>query len=170
MSIKNVSFFFFITTFLSYLFSSPLTFHTPSHLTQVTIVASPSSSRYRLQSDSLATLGAGLELLLNMLSKQFAGHVPAFKATFAPPLPLTEYFEIIERHYRVSELLYSQSFSRENKFREFHEFLQLHENIIRGKKEKGGRYNYYSICHRSLRLYWKPTTAVIHENIFCEIH
>ena len=77
----------------------------PSHIThtsQLTIVASPSSPRYRLQSDSLAALGVGLKILLGMLSRHFAGSLPVFQATFTPPLPLNEYFEIIERHYRVS--------------------------------------------------------------------
>ncbi len=44
------------------------------------------------------------------------------------------------------------------KFREFHKFLLLHENIICGR--------YIKHSHRSLWLYSKPTTALIHENIF----
>ena len=68
---------------------------------QVTIVASPSSPRYRVQSDSLPALGVGLEILLGMLNRHFAGEDTPLKAIFTPPLPLNEYFEIIERHYRV---------------------------------------------------------------------
>ncbi len=66
---------------------------------QVTIVASPSSPRYRLQSDSLAALGPAINIILDLLSQNFSGE--KVNILFTPPLPLNEYFDIIERHYKV---------------------------------------------------------------------
>ena len=37
-----------------------------------------------------------------MLRNHFAGEDTPFRANFTPPLPLNEYFEIVEKHYRVS--------------------------------------------------------------------
>ena len=68
---------------------------------EVTIVASRNTKRYRLQSDSLAAVGVALEWLLWRLEKYFSGGKSKFKGGFIPPLPLNEYFEIIERHYKV---------------------------------------------------------------------
>ena len=69
----------------------------------VTIVASKNTKRYRLQSDTLPALGVTLEWLLTKLKRYYSGEEPAFAASYTPPLPLQEYFEVIERHYKVSD-------------------------------------------------------------------
>ena len=68
---------------------------------EVTIVASKNTKRYRLQSNSLPVIGVTLEWLLDRLHRYYSAEKPPFAASFTPPLPLPEYFEVIERHYKV---------------------------------------------------------------------
>ena len=68
---------------------------------EVTIVASKNTKRYRLQSNSLPVIGVTLEWLLDRLHCYYNAEKPPFAASFTPPLPLPEYFEVIERHYKV---------------------------------------------------------------------
>ena len=68
---------------------------------EVTVVASKNTKRYRLQSDTLPAIGVTLVWLLSRLRRYFAGENPPFVASYTPPLPLTEYFEVIDRHYKV---------------------------------------------------------------------
>ena len=67
----------------------------------VTIVASKNTNRYRLQADTLPAIGVTLEWLLSRLRRYYGGESQPFSASFSPPLPLSEYFEVIERHYKV---------------------------------------------------------------------
>ena len=68
---------------------------------EVTIVASKNTKRYRLQSNSLPVIGVTLEWLLERLHRYYSAEKPPFVASFTPPLPLPEYFEVIDRHYKV---------------------------------------------------------------------
>ena len=68
---------------------------------EVTIVASKNTKRYRLQSNSLPVIGMTLEWLLDWLHRYYSTKEPPFAASFTPPLPLSEYFEVIERHHKV---------------------------------------------------------------------
>ena len=70
---------------------------------EVTIVASKNTKRYRLQSNSLPVIGVTLEWLLEQLHHYYGAKDPPFAASFTPPLPLSEYFEVIERHHKVCE-------------------------------------------------------------------
>lgn len=67
----------------------------------VTVVASKGTQRYRLQSNSLAALATTLNWLLHSLQEYFKTQDETFSAKFTPPLPLNEYFEIIDRHFKV---------------------------------------------------------------------
>ena len=67
----------------------------------VTIVASKGTQRYRLQSDSLAVLGCALHWLLATLQEYFKQQGLSCTAKFAPPFPLNEYFEVLDRHFKV---------------------------------------------------------------------
>lgn len=67
----------------------------------VTLVASKGTQRYRLQSNSLSALGTTLTWLLTVLEKYFKTQNITFTAKVSPPLPLNEYFEIVERHFKV---------------------------------------------------------------------
>lgn len=67
----------------------------------VTVVVSKGTNRYRLQSNSLSALGTSLSWLLETLEKYFESQRLLFSAKFSPPLPLNEYFEIIDRHFKV---------------------------------------------------------------------
>lgn len=67
----------------------------------VTVVASKGTQRYRLQSSSLAALGCSLSWLLDSLKNHFKLQAVPFTAKFAPPFPLNDYFEILDRHFNV---------------------------------------------------------------------
>lgn len=67
----------------------------------VTVVASKATRRYRLQSDDLPALAVVLKWLLASLQGYFRTRNEAFTAKFVPPLPLNEYFEIVDRHFKV---------------------------------------------------------------------
>ena len=67
----------------------------------ITVVASKNTNRYRLQADTLPAIGVTLEWLLSRLRRYYGGESQPFTASFSPPLPLSEYFEVIERHYKV---------------------------------------------------------------------
>lgn len=67
----------------------------------VTVVASKGTQRYRLQSDSLSALGITLDWLLRRLEEHFKAQKLPFTAKFSSPLPLNEYFEIIDHHFKV---------------------------------------------------------------------
>ena len=67
----------------------------------VTVVASKGTHRYRLQSNSLSALGTTLCWLLDTLEKYFESQHLSFSAKCSPPLPLNEYFEIVDRHFKV---------------------------------------------------------------------
>jgi Bardet-Biedl syndrome 9 protein len=68
----------------------------------VTVVASKGTKRYRLQSNSLSALGTTLSWLLSALEKYFQSQHQIFSAKCSPPLPLNEYFDILDRHFKVS--------------------------------------------------------------------
>lgn len=67
----------------------------------VTLVASKGTQRYRLQSNSLSALGCTMTWLLPQLDKRYKQQTPPFTAQFVPPLPLNEYFEVIDQHFKV---------------------------------------------------------------------
>ena len=68
----------------------------------VTVLASKTSKqRYRLQSDNMAALGVTLNWLLSRLRHYYEENTSTFTAKLSSPLPLPEYFEIIERHLKV---------------------------------------------------------------------
>ena len=69
----------------------------------VTVVASKATERYRLQSSSLPALSTILNWLLKRLEEIFKPQT--FSANFAPPLPLNDYFVIIDRHFKVRLIL-----------------------------------------------------------------
>lgn len=68
---------------------------------EVTVVASKSSKRYRLQSESFPAMAVLLEELVARLVKHHVGKEPVFEVGYSGPLPLNEYFEIIDRHFEL---------------------------------------------------------------------
>ncbi|XP_017775274.1 PREDICTED: protein PTHB1 [Nicrophorus vespilloides] len=64
----------------------------------VTILLAKSSQRYRLQSDSLASLNLCTQELIRRLQKYFANN-KTFKITFNSSLPLTQLVQYINEHF-----------------------------------------------------------------------
>uniref|UniRef100_A0A0B7AJ40 PTHB1 N-terminal domain-containing protein n=2 Tax=Arion vulgaris TaxID=1028688 RepID=A0A0B7AJ40_9EUPU len=66
----------------------------------VTLLASKTSQRYRLQSDSFESMCLPLQELVARLNSHFkkSDHSD-FRITFDGPLPLQEYFELVDTHY-----------------------------------------------------------------------
>ncbi|KAK2178858.1 hypothetical protein NP493_524g01017 [Ridgeia piscesae] len=66
----------------------------------ITVLASKTSQRYRLQSDEFEFMWLVLNELVTRLSSYFASHKQVdFKVSYTGDLPLQEYFVIIERHF-----------------------------------------------------------------------
>ncbi|XP_062394267.1 protein PTHB1 [Sardina pilchardus] len=68
----------------------------------VSVLASKSSQRYRIQSESFEDMW----LVAKELVQRFDGHfakqgVNDFRNSFAGPIPLAEYFEIVEHHFEL---------------------------------------------------------------------
>ncbi|XP_031432807.1 protein PTHB1 [Clupea harengus] len=68
----------------------------------VSVLASKSSQRYRIQSESFEDMW----LIAKELVQRFDGHfakqgVKDFRNSFAGPIPLSEYFEIVELHFEL---------------------------------------------------------------------
>ncbi len=78
----------------------------------VTVVASKGTQRYRLQSNSFPALATALNWLLGVLGEHFKKQNVTFAASYASPLPLNEYFEIIDRHFKVgvTNVLYASGY------------------------------------------------------------
>ncbi|XP_064466327.1 protein PTHB1-like [Ornithodoros turicata] len=71
---------------------------------QVAVLASPSSQKYRLQGSCLAVLLLpALELLrrLNRYFKRVAPQADSPKFSFASSLPLQEYYDVMDKHFEV---------------------------------------------------------------------
>ncbi|XP_064646409.1 protein PTHB1-like [Lineus longissimus] len=68
----------------------------------VTMLASKTSQRYRLQCDSFEPMWLLANELVNRLSGYFKGkNQDGFQASFSGALPLHEYFEVLEQHFEV---------------------------------------------------------------------
>ncbi|ELT91668.1 hypothetical protein CAPTEDRAFT_90837, partial [Capitella teleta] len=67
----------------------------------ITMLASKTSQRYRLQSDDFASMWPLLsDLLLRLKSYFRVGQTSSdFKITYEGPLPLQEYFEVLDKHF-----------------------------------------------------------------------
>jgi Bardet-Biedl syndrome 9 protein len=68
---------------------------------EITIVASKSSERYRLQSETFPILGMFVEELIKKLEHHFQNKEPVFKAGYSGSLPLSDYFELLDHHYAL---------------------------------------------------------------------
>lgn len=66
----------------------------------VTVLASKTSQRYRLQCDRLEAMWIPLKELVNRLNQHFSrGKFNDFKVSFDGSLPLQEYFELVDAHF-----------------------------------------------------------------------
>ncbi|UJR27621.1 hypothetical protein I4U23_008902 [Adineta vaga] len=63
----------------------------------ISILASSKSQKYRFQSDSLASIW----LFCNLLIERLHSSSPTIEFEFGEPLPLNEYFLLIDRHYEL---------------------------------------------------------------------
>jgi Bardet-Biedl syndrome 9 protein len=68
---------------------------------EVTVLASKTSERYRIQSDHLEALAVIIDELVTRLSKYFAGRDTKLHVSFSGTLPLSDYFAYIDRHFKV---------------------------------------------------------------------
>nr|XP_023662362.1 protein PTHB1-like isoform X2 [Paramormyrops kingsleyae] len=68
----------------------------------VTVQVSKSSQRYRIQSDIFEDMWLVTKELVQRINDYFAKHgVKDFKKSFAGPVPLAEYFQIVDHHFEV---------------------------------------------------------------------
>jgi Bardet-Biedl syndrome 9 protein len=67
---------------------------------EVTVLASKTSERYRIQSDHLEALAVIIDELVTRLSKYFAGRDTKLHVSFSGTLPLSDYFAYIDRHFK----------------------------------------------------------------------
>ncbi|XP_064598108.1 protein PTHB1-like [Liolophura sinensis] len=66
----------------------------------VTLLASKTSQRYRLQCDNFESMWLITTELVNRLTNHFnRGTSQDFKASFSGAIPLMEYFEVVDRHF-----------------------------------------------------------------------
>ncbi|XP_065888680.1 protein PTHB1-like isoform X1 [Dysidea avara] len=68
---------------------------------EVTMVVSKTGDRYRLQSDCFEAIGLFEAELVKRLAEHYHDKSPPFKALFTEQLPLKEYFEIVEDHFKL---------------------------------------------------------------------
>lgn len=69
----------------------------------VSILASKTSQRYRLQSDQLEAMWLPLRELVGRLNGHFKKGHGDFKVSFDGALPLQEYFELVDAHFELRE-------------------------------------------------------------------
>lgn len=77
----------------------------------VTILLAKSSQRYRLQSDSIASLNLFTEQLIIRLKKHFESNAE-FLITHSSALPTAQFLEIIERHFVKRNIVLSLQVNR----------------------------------------------------------
>ncbi|EDO29499.1 predicted protein [Nematostella vectensis] len=68
----------------------------------VTILASKTSQRYRIQCDVFEGMWLVLYELIRRLEAHYKKDNVSFRASFMGPLPLQEYYELIDTHFEVS--------------------------------------------------------------------
>ncbi|KAM3613772.1 uncharacterized protein V6R79_004898 [Siganus canaliculatus] len=69
---------------------------------KVTVVASRTSQRYRIQSDSFADMWLVVKELLHRFDRHFSKlGVKDFRKSFSGPLPLQEYFLSVDQHFQL---------------------------------------------------------------------
>eukprot|EP00744_Colponema_vietnamica_P002268 GILI01003593.1.p1 GENE.GILI01003593.1~~GILI01003593.1.p1 ORF type:complete len:697 (-),score=132.68 GILI01003593.1:484-2574(-) len=82
-----------------------------------TILVSKNAGRYRLQATSLGALYAISQELLNRLKLTFGASRSAeepFKISYQEPLPLQEFFEVVDRHFAMRQVLMSKQTDLKN--------------------------------------------------------
>ncbi|XP_062843657.1 protein PTHB1 [Trichomycterus rosablanca] len=69
---------------------------------RVTVLASKTSQRYRIQTESFEDIWLVAKELVQRFEQHFAKHgVKDFRNSFSGPIPLTEYFEIVDQHFEL---------------------------------------------------------------------
>ncbi|MBN3305537.1 PTHB1 protein, partial [Amia calva] len=69
---------------------------------RVTLLASKTSQRYRIQCEAFEDLWLVTKELVRRFEKQFAKQgVKDFRCSFTGPIPLQEYFEMVDRHFEL---------------------------------------------------------------------
>ncbi|XP_070300099.1 protein PTHB1-like isoform X2 [Salvelinus sp. IW2-2015] len=70
---------------------------------RVTVMASKTSQRYRIQSESFEDIWLVAKELVQRFDRHFAKQgVKDFRISFAGPIPLAEYFETVHHHFELS--------------------------------------------------------------------
>ncbi|MBN3325905.1 PTHB1 protein, partial [Atractosteus spatula] len=69
---------------------------------RVTLLASKTSQRYRIQSEAFEDLWLVTKDLVRRFEKHFAKHgIRDYRCSFTGPIPLLEYFETVDRHFEL---------------------------------------------------------------------